>query len=270
MDRNVKDILRQAPANVITFNLLAWFGPNKYATLLTKSDESYAQLSFEVKLCFMRMEKYGLGRCLGSGRQLRFQKYHVDYLNEYAVNLIQKTWRLPLFIFGLPKRSTASGDASHHSAPASCEASDSAAKPQPHSHDVEGLAQRRSAMAPSDGNASAIEAKPQSRSDFAAAKPRQRSASMSHDDTGLPGVVAKNYTEDPLSGKPSAAPVRSADANPDGDDPTSNAKRTVMHPKPHHTITLDAAVREGAIPEVAAMTSEFKAQLQVFMGSIVH
>ena len=103
MDRSMKDILRQVPANVITFSLLARFGPNKYACLMSKRDEFYEQVCVEVKLCFVRMQKHKLGRCLGAGRQLRFQKFHVDHLSDHAKDLVQNIWRLPLVIFGITK-----------------------------------------------------------------------------------------------------------------------------------------------------------------------
>ena len=100
MEKDIRLVLLQCPANVITLSALGWFCSRSFGDLLSRSRRTYNQCYQRILRLFSRMEEYRLGRCLGEGVRLRFQKRHASSLSDWSVDFLEKKLRVPLWIFG--------------------------------------------------------------------------------------------------------------------------------------------------------------------------
>jgi hypothetical protein len=62
--------------------------------------DTFASALEKLTTLFQSMEEYGLGRVLGTGREVGFQKKHANALSHFSLDLVRNAWRLPLWIFG--------------------------------------------------------------------------------------------------------------------------------------------------------------------------
>ena len=80
--------------------MVTWYCSPDHHGLLSNDPSTFkASLEYLLQL-FHHMQEYNLGRVCGSGRAVGFQKKHAAYLSTFAVNLVTKEWRLPIWIFG--------------------------------------------------------------------------------------------------------------------------------------------------------------------------
>ena len=96
----VKLVLMQCPANVITLPLLGTFCSPTFDALKSKTAAMHRPAREEVRLIFEKMREWRLGRVLGIGEGLRFQKLHAAALSPFARELLANDLRVPLWVFG--------------------------------------------------------------------------------------------------------------------------------------------------------------------------
>jgi hypothetical protein len=89
----VRLVLMQCPAHVITLPLLGSFCSPAFAALKSRTRAIYGPARQEVAALFEKMEEWHLGRVLGAGENLAFQKLHAGALPAFARDLLQNDFK---------------------------------------------------------------------------------------------------------------------------------------------------------------------------------
>ena len=85
VELGIRYVLCSCPAHVLTLPLIACFCSKQYAGLTSNNPDIFEPALARVQSLFDKMQEYSLGRILGAGRALRFQKKHLSALTTFAL-----------------------------------------------------------------------------------------------------------------------------------------------------------------------------------------
>ena len=101
VDRDIRHLLGECPAQVITVKLAATFASRSFEHLTSKNKHLRGAALSHLKDLFDRMADYHLGRVRGTGQEMRFEKRHAAGLGEFGADYVRNKLRLPLWLFGV-------------------------------------------------------------------------------------------------------------------------------------------------------------------------
>ena len=96
----VRQLLLQCPAHVLTLSLVGSFCSPSFAGLTSKTKSIYDPAYARLLKLFEKMEEWHFGRILGQGSSVSFQKLHASALPAFAKAHLENELRVPLWIFG--------------------------------------------------------------------------------------------------------------------------------------------------------------------------
>ena len=96
----VRLMLLQCPAHVLTLPLLGTFCSPTFDALKSRTPAIHSPARKEVRELFGKMEEWRLGRIIGEGANLAFQKLHSSALPGFAREFLTNDLRVPLWLFG--------------------------------------------------------------------------------------------------------------------------------------------------------------------------
>eukprot|EP00973_Karenia_brevis_P037358 5149486-Karenia_brevis.AAC.1 len=98
---DIKNILLQCPAHVLTCSLIGHFCSPKHDSLLSKNPTVRQQAVSRIEFLFHRLQEFGFGQVRTSSEHgLCFHKKHFSHMTTFCRNLLLQQLRIPAWIFG--------------------------------------------------------------------------------------------------------------------------------------------------------------------------